>query len=664
MKKIALIGNPNCGKTSLFNLLTGLNQKVGNYPGITVDKKTGVYKSTGGEKFTIVDLPGTYSLNPSSEDEVVVNKLLLDPDHNLYPDFAVYVCDASNIERNLLLASQVADLGIPLIFALNMSDLISDDEITKQRSRIKELFGEVDIVPVSFLKKIGISEFKQALERNVVSQSRTFFQSTQEYATYREFRIAKSVDLENTELNKIELKDIHKRFEVIGKVYHEKEKQHLSFTEKLDQILLHKIFGYLVMILIFFIMFQSVFWLASFPMDWIDSGFAWMTESMASLMPEGMVNDFITGGILAGIGGIVIFLPQIMILFGLITVLEDSGYMSRVSFLMDSLLSRVGLGGKSVVPMVSGFACAIPAVMAARNIENERKRLITIFITPFMSCSARLPVYVFLVAFLVPDETVWGIFNMQGLFMLGLYLLGLIIALLISFILQFLIANKGSSMFVLELPIYRVPRWKNAFVNMYSKGKTFVLEAGKIILAISIVLWFLTNFGPSGKMAEIDSKYEKELIQAGDDNTDLINKINAEKIQVSYAGSLGRTIEPVLKPLGFDWKIGIAVVTSFAAREVFVATISTIYGSGEEVEKISELQTRLQHEINPDTGKPILNRANAASLLIFFVFALQCMSTIAIVKRETNGWKWPMIQLAFMTGFAYFASLITYWSLV
>lgn len=662
MKNIALIGNPNCGKTSLFNLLTGLNQKVGNYPGVTVDKKTGIFKSQSGEKYNLIDLPGTYSLNPSSEDEVVVNRLLLDKEHKLYPDFVIYVCDVSNIQRNLLLASQVVDLEIPILFVLNMSDLMSEKEVRSQIKGIQELFGDVDVFPISLLKKTGINEFLNAFSKEQVVREGRFFVPTESFGSYVEFRKAKSQDRLNSNLNKIELEDINSRFTKIQSVFKSKEKVDLDLTKKIDGFLTHKVWGYLALIFIFFLLFQAVFWIASYPMDWIDSGFAWLRESVAEILPSGIINDFITGGILAGIGGIVIFLPQIMILFGLITILEDSGYMSRVSFLMDSLLSRVGLGGKSVVPLVSGFACAIPAVMAARNIEDRRKRLITIFITPFMSCSARLPVYIFLVAFIVPDSTIWGIFNLQGLFMLGLYLLGLVIALMVSFVMQFMIRNDSKSFFVLEMPIYRVPRWKNAFVSMYSKGKTFVLEAGKIILAISIVLWVLTTYGPGDAMEKVDEKYSTEL-ENTPDPSELNNQIKSEKLQHSYAGMLGKYMEPVIEPLGFDWKIGIAVVTSFAAREVFVGTISTIYGGGDEVEKISELQERMRKEINPKTGKPTINRANASSLLIFFVFALQCMSTVAIVKREMNSWRWAITQLVFMTGFAYVAGFITYWSL-
>lgn len=659
MKNVALIGNPNCGKTSLFNLLTGLNQKVGNYPGITVDKKSGVFKSEKGEKFKIIDLPGTYSLNPLSEDEVVVNNLLLNEEDGLYPDFAIYVCDVSSIERNLVLASQVYDLGIPIVFVLNMSDMVSEETIKKESKRIQSLFGEVNVFAISALRNSGLSELKSVFDYEVKPIGKKFINSPANYDSYRSFRKSKASDRENFDLNKIELDDLGKRISKIGEVFREKKKEKLSKTEKWDKILTHKIFGYLIMIFVFFLMFQAVFWLASFPMDWIDEGFAWLTDQTSSLLPEGVFNDFIIGGLLAGIGGVVIFLPQIMILFGLITILEDSGYMSRVSFLMDSILNKMGLGGKSVVPIVSGFACAIPAVMAARTIEDEKRRLITIFITPFLSCSARLPVYVFLVAFLVPDETVGGIFNLQGLFMLGLYLLGLIVALLVAALMQFMLKRTGTSLFVLEMPVYRKPRWKNAMVSMYSKGRTFVMEAGKIILAISIVLWFLTSYGPPEDMKAVDEKYATAL-ENDPENEDLLNQISAEKLQYSYAGIVGHYMEPVIRPLGFDWKIGISVVTSFAAREVFVATISTIYGGGEEAEKISELQEKLQKEIDPKTGKPVINKANAMSLLVFFVFALQCMSTIAIVKRETNGWKWPMIQLAFMTGFAYLASFVTY----
>jgi ferrous iron transport protein B len=433
-----------------------------------------------------------------------------------------------------------------------------------------------------------------------------------------------------------------------------------EFTTKADRILTHKVWGVLIFLFVFFLIFQSVFSLASYPMDLIDSGIGELNEWLKTKFPKSMVSSFLIDGVIAGLGGVLVFIPQIMILFGLINILEETGYMARVSFINDRILRSVGMNGRSVVPLVGGFACAVPSIMATRTIENLKERLITILITPMMSCSARLPVYVFLIAFIVPDNYLFGFISLQGLFMLGLYLLGIAVSVLVAFVLNKIIKNVMQSSFIMEMPNYRMPRWNNVIYTMFNKGQTFVTEAGKIIVMVSIVLWFLASFGPGDSFEKIEAKYQSETLASnyGDEELELLEA--QEKLQNSYAGHLGKIIEPVIRPLGFDWKIGIALISSFAAREVFVGTMSTIYSVGGGEDNIAGLQNKLMNEIDPKTGRPIMTMPIAFSLLIFYVFAMQCMSTLAIIKRETNSWKWPLIAFGYLTAIAYLGSFITY----
>lgn len=694
MLKIALVGNPNCGKTSLFNALTGLKQKVGNFAGVTVDKKLGHFSLPSGNKVQVTDLPGAYSLYPKSLDEQVVHDALLNHDSPEYPQLLVLVLDASNLKRNLFLASQVLDLGIPAICVLNMTDLAEEKGFQIDLEGLESTIG-IPVLSLNASTGVGIEKLKSALDQANFRTGTTGLQygdwlreeegHQPDLKGYRRFHILASLPLktwiseedkavfqdEFAALGKSEsewqLWEISERYHWINQVHKDfvhrpraSEKSALM-SKRLDKVLTHKVWGTLIFLGVFFLLFQAVFTLAAYPMEWIDSGMAWFVEAVGTAMPEGLLNSFVTDGILAGLAGVVIFIPQIMILFGLITALEDSGYMSRVSFINDRLLSKVGLNGKSIVPLVGGFACAVPAVMAARSIENVKERLLTIFITPLMSCSARLPVYVFLVAFIVPDKNLFGLINLQGLFMLGLYLLGIFMSAAVAWVMNRFIQQNQRSTFVMELPLFKKPTYKNVLSSMWAKGRTFVTEAGKVIMVVSMILWVLSSFGPGDTFEKIEEKYAIESNTLSLSEEEIQVQINSEKLRESYAGQMGRLIEPAIRPLGFDWKIGIALITSFAAREVFVGTMSTIYSvEGDEAHSIQGLQDKLMNQVDPDTGKAVFSRATALSLVIFYVFAMQCMSTVAIVKKETGGWKWALAQLIFLTALAYLASLITY----
>jgi ferrous iron transport protein B len=695
MLRIALVGNPNCGKTSLFNVLTGLKQKVGNFAGVTVDKKLGYFSLPSGEKVQVTDLPGAYSLYPKSLDEQVVHDALLNKASVEAPELVVLVLDASNLKRNLFLASQVIDLGLPAICVLNMTDLAEEKGFQIDLDGLSDAIG-IPVVTLNAATGKGVRGLKQAISEGRYTSGKTTIDFSAwldeseanilpELKNYTRFHALASLPLKTwmSENEKSLLQDefalkgksesewqlweISERYVWINQVHksfvhrpRSSEKSALM-TKRLDKVLTHKVWGTLIFLGVFFLLFQAVFTVAAYPMDWIDAGMAWLIESIGAALPSGLLNSFITDGILAGLAGVVIFIPQIMILFGLITALEDSGYMSRVSFINDRLLSKVGLNGKSIVPLVGGFACAVPAVMAARSIENVKERLLTIFITPLMSCSARLPVYVFLVAFIVPNERLFGLINLQGLFMLGLYLLGIVMSGLVAWVMNKFIQQNQRSTFVMELPLFKKPSFKNIASSMWAKGRTFVTEAGKVIMVVSMILWVLSSFGPGDTFENIEKKYQDSAYVDGLSEEEISVQVNSEKLRESYAGQMGRLIEPAIEPLGFDWKIGIALITSFAAREVFVGTMSTIYSvEGDEAHSIKELQDKLMNKIDPSTGKAVFSRATALSLVIFYVFAMQCMSTVAIVKKETGGWKWAIAQLIFLTALAYVASLITY----
>jgi len=688
---IALVGNPNSGKSSLFNALTGLQQKVGNFPGVTVDKKTGDLK-IGSHQSTLIDLPGTYSFYPKREDEWVAYRVLMGVDEEVKTDVILLVADASNLKRNLLFCSQIIDLKIPVVLALTMNDLAQKKGIKIDIAGLQSDLG-IPVVAVDARKNKGLIELKKILaqiietprsrnqesfidNKNLAPKAIDAFKKTypthSDYAAlhylmhHETFPLDKEMQ-ENIEQIEIEndfnhtktqaqeiLQRYHRIQELMKKWVTEPDPSaKKKRTDRLDNIFLHRVGGYLILLSVLFLLFQSVFWMASFPMDGIEWIFTNITTYLNQVLPESWWQDLLVNGLVAGIGGIVIFVPQIMILFGLITLLEDTGYMARISFLSDKLMRKVGLNGKSVMPMISGFACAVPAIMSARNIENKKERLLTILVTPFMSCSARLPVYTILISLVIDERMYFGFLSLQGLVMMALYLLGIVMALLASFILKFFIKIKEKSYFILELPVYRAPRWGNVGMTMIQKAKIFVVDAGKVIIVISLLLWFLSSYGPGKKMQTLETQYTLAVQNNPTQQAQLEKQYHTDKLANSYAGLLGKQIEPMIKPLGYDWKIGIALITSFAAREVFVGTMATLYSVEEDDN--SSLREKLRASVWPD-GKPVYSLATALSLMVFYVLAMQCMSTLAIVKRETGSWKWPTIQFFMMTGLAYFTS--------
>ena len=696
--KIALVGNPNSGKSSLFNHLTGLNQKIGNFPGVTVDKKTGYCKLDDHTKAEIVDLPGTYSIYPNSTDEKIVYDILGNKADPLHPDIVVVIVDASNFKRNLLLFTQIHDLNIPCILVLNMMDIVEKTGLAIDAHKLSAELG-VPVIPMKARKGQGIDVLKKALLENLEQDFRPIFNAhdlapeaidavketfsvNDDYVAYQmlqQYRINSSLTeneknliadiAEKHQFNRDDLrrKETLERYAAINHFIDGAVKETFAqlpkrWTQKLDRVFTHKIWGYLIFLSILFLIFQSIFAWATVPMDFIDLTFSELSIFLKSQLPEGALTGLLTEGIIPGIGGIVIFIPQIAILFAFISILEETGYMSRVVFLMDKIMRKFGLNGKSVVPLISGVACAIPAIMATRTIENWKERLITIFVTPLMSCSARLPVYTILIALIIPEKTIGGVFNLQGLALMGMYLLGFVAAIVSALIMKLILKTRERSFLVMELPTYKMPRWKNVGLTMYEKSKTFVFEAGKIILAISIVLWVLASYGPGDKLERAEEIVAQTYSQENLTQEELENKVESFKLENSYAGIFGKAIEPAIKPLGYDWKIGIALITSFAAREVFVGTMATIYSIG-NVEDESTIKSRMRNEINPETGKKRYDFATGLSLLVFYAFAMQCMSTMAIVYRETKGWKWPMLQLGYMTALAYICALVIYQTL-
>jgi ferrous iron transport protein B len=696
---IALVGNPNSGKSSIFNSLTGLNQKIGNFPGVTVDKKTGVSNISETLKAYIIDLPGAYSLYPKRHDEWVCYKVLINQDKDVSPDIFLLIADASNLKRNLLFCSQLIDLKKPVVVALTMMDIAKKKNIQIDIGGLERELG-VPVIPVNPRKNKGIKELKKAIEQTAENlyktPARDFINSNalapqaikeiqERFTGFSDYRaVHYLINHENFDLNTatqdvIENIEIRNKFsptktqaeEIMlryGRIKHIMKQtvveadplQKALFTEKLDNILLHRVWGYLILITVLFLLFQSIFWVAQYPMDAIEWSFAKLGGLLGSILSQGWFSDVLINGVLAGLSGIMIFIPQIMILFGLITLLEDTGYMARISFLTDKVMRKAGLNGKSVMPMISGFACAVPAIMSARNIENKKERLLTIMCTPLMSCSARLPVYTILIALIIPRHLYFGFLSVQGLVMMALYLLGTVMALVTAYIFKWFIKSIERSYFILELPVYRGPRWKNIFYTMVEKAKVFVFNAGKIIMVISLLLWVLSSYGPKQRMKAASEKYQTLAIA----NPSLANQYNKERktalLENSYAGILGKSIEPVIQPLGYDWKIGIALITSFAAREVFVGTMATLYSVGEDKDKdYTTLRQKMEAAVRPD-GTKVYDLATGLSLLVFYVLAMQCMSTLAVVKRETRSWKWPIIQLLYMTGLAYVMSWIVY----
>lgn len=690
--KVALIGNPNVGKTSVFNELTGLNQQVGNYPGITVEKKQGVCKLNETIKAKIIDLPGTYSLNASSIDENVVIELLLNKNDEDFPDVAVVVTEVENLKRNLLLFTQIKDLEIPTILVINMADRMKLKGIELDIPVLeKEL--KTKIALISSRKKIGIDYLKDLiLNYNALSTEPCLNASSIDPDYFNNLRrafpnqllyklwlvitqdvnflnldrneIKSSFTKSHSDLKKLQQKETIKRYQFINDTLKLGQKIDVSkatdIRAKIDRVLTHKIFGYVIFFGILMLIFQFLFDWSSIPMDFIDETFANLSSLAKQHLPAGEFTNLISEGLIPGIGGIVIFIPQIAFLFLFISVLEESGYMSRVVFLMDKIMRKFGLSGKSIVPLISGTACAIPAIMSARNIENWKERLITILVTPFTTCSARLPVYAILISLIIPEKRIFGFLSLQGLTLMALYLLGFGMAVFSAFLLNKYLKLSCKSYFVVEMPSYKIPMFKNVGINVLEKTKAFVTGAGKIILALSVILWYLGSHGLSDDF----NNAEKIITQQNQNKTisteEFEDQVNSFKLENSYIGYMGKAIEPAIRPLGYDWKIGVAVVSSFAAREVFVGTLATIYSVGSHSEEETTIKNRMAAEVHPETGNKIFNFATGISLLLFYAFAMQCISTLAIVKKETNSWKWPIIQLVFMSGFAYITSLIAY----
>ncbi len=674
IRNIALVGNPNSGKTSLFNALTGLNQRVGNFPGVTVEKKTGRATLPGGEVLNFVDLPGTYSLYPKSADEAVTFDVLFDDDEAVKIDLVVVVLDASSLKRNLLFCSQVMDTRKPVVAVLTMMDIARQKGIRVDLPGLSRELG-IPVLSVNPRRNKGLPELRRQIEQILAQQPETprrdfidlqalapdtiaavkrYKAVTSDYSAIhfasafpllhlldaaQKEALSKELQLAGFNKARIQAEETLQRYARIKKIMNlcvveTDPLQQELFSRRVDAVLLHPLWGNLILLAVLFLLFQSVFWLAQYPMDWIDGGFGSLTAWMRSVLPEHFLSDLLLNGVFAGINGVLVFIPQIMILFGLITLLEDSGYMSRISFLSDRLMRSVGLNGKSVMPLISAVACAVPAIMAARTIENRKEKLITILITPFMSCSARLPVYTILIALVIPKQLVLGVFQLQGIVMFVLYLSGFFMALLSAWVLNLFIKVKERSIFLMELPVYRMPRWSNMALTMIQKARVFVFDAGKIILLISVILWGLSSYGPSG--------------QGG---------VKAVGLEESYAGHVGKAIEPAIRPLGFDWKIGIALITSFAAREVFVGTMATLYSVDEEDDKT--LREKMATARRPD-GTLVYTLPVGLSLLYFYVFAMQCMSTLAIVKRETGSWTYPILQFVFMGAIAWLSSFLIF----
>ncbi len=692
---VALLGNPNSGKSSLFNQLTGLRQKIGNFPGVTVDKKVGFCRLSGSMDIEILDLPGTYSIYSNSLDEQVVLEVLANPQNPDYPDLAVVVADASNLKRNMLLFEQISDLGVPSILALNMLDVAEESGISINSGKLSKILG-IPVVELNARVGIGIEGLKHTIfnqlqhkkthinlpsfdkkTENVFEEVKTKFGIENKYLALQyaaqaqklmflgenqQKELEEIVKKHNFNADKFQSTETIERYRDISgtltEVIIEEGVKKETISEKIDHILLHKIWGYLIFLGILFLIFQSVFTIAEAPMDLIDQGVAMLNDFLKSNLPDNQLVSLLTDGLIAGIGGVLIFIPQIAFLFAFISILEESGYMARVVVLMDKLIRKFGMSGKSVVPLISSMACAVPAIMSARTIGSWKDRLITIMVTPLMSCSARLPIYTILIALVVPNAKALGFFNLQGVALMGLYLLGFLSALLAGWIMKFMLKSSETSYFIMELPTYKKPRWKQVGFTILEKVKTFVFEAGKVIVAISIVLWVLASYGPGDQI----ERAEKVVIEQNPtlEQSHLDSKIASVRLENSYAGHFGKFIEPAIRPLGYDWKIGIALITSFAAREVFVGTVSTIYSIGEDAENETTIKVRLRNEVNAETGKPTFSVATSFSLLIFYVFAMMCMSTLAVVYRETKGWKWPIIQLVYMSVLAYVSALVVY----
>lgn len=686
---IALLGNPNVGKTSLFNKLTKMSQKVGNYPGSTVEKRTGRLR-TKTKNYKIIDLPGTYTLFPDSLDEEIVFNTLGNKRDIDYPDTVIVVSEPTNLQRSIVLYQQARELGVPAVFVINMIDGLERKGISINipaleqylKTRVyqtdartgkgidKLVVGLDDKPPVYFSDydiKTKYSEALQDVKRifpleteyrswQFLSQKAVPFLSEEKQHLLQNIREKYGINYIDLQKEESILRN-RKIEEKLSSIVRSSENKTLSNTNQIDKILLHPFWGYLIFFSFLLMIFQAVYFWAEPLMEQIENIFAKSTSYLSNRLPEGPLGGLLTDGVITGIGGIVVFIPQIVILFLFISLMEETGYMSRVVFLMDRWLRPFGLNGKSVIPLVSGAACAVPAIMSARNIENSKERLITMLVTPFMTCSARLPIYIVLIGLVIPNNKVFGL-NVQGLTLFAMYILGITAALLAAWVLKLVIKTKFSSFLIFELPTYKTPDWKNVIYNVWDKSSGFIIGAGRIILAMSVILWVLGSFGPGKNFENAEEIVVQQYPSANE--KELEERATALKLENSYLGILGRSIEPVIEPLGYDWKIGIGLIASFAAREVFVSTMATIYALGQTEDEVITIQQQMRAEINRNTGKPAYNFASGISLLLFYAFAMQCMSTIAIMWKETGSWKWTIIQTVGMTVIAYAAAFIAY----
>jgi len=698
--RVALAGNPNAGKSSVFNRLTGLQQKVGNFPGVTVEKKTGPIQLPGGRKAQLIDLPGVYSLYPHSPDQVITLQVLLDKQDPLHPDVVLYVADASNLERHLLLFTEIADLGLPVILCLNQLDVAAEREISIDFSMLEQALG-VPVIAINGRTGEGLPQVLARLDEPLTVRPRPFWSAQKTnpqvvqalqsawpaldpyraLLTAHQYRhlthltpgerevMRKALAPLDFQPLRAQVNETMARFDLLSPLVQQASKAQTSHAQgnggpglsaRLDRVLIHPLYGTIVFFIVLFLIFQAVFRWAEWPMQMMDQGVAGSRTLLDALLPSSLFSDLLINGLIPGIGGILIFIPQIALLFALVALLEELGYMARAVYLSDNLMRRFGLNGRSFVSLISGIACAVPAIMTARGITNRQERLATIFVTPFMSCSARLPVYALLIAFAVPaSSSLGGLLNLKGLAMFGLYFIGAFTALASSWLIKHFFPSPEPSYLLLELPDYRKPHWRNVFTTVWQKVSVFVFNAGRIILVMSLLLWVLSSYGPGTGVRDSAASVRANYADSALSPEELDGLIAARQLEMSWAGHLGHLLEPVIAPLGFDWKIGIALITSFAAREVFVSTMATIYGAADQENKTG-IVASMRRDINPSTGKPVYTAATAISLLLFYVFAMQCMSTLAVVQRETGSWKIPLYQFLYMTGIAYVASFAAY----
>jgi len=693
---IGLLGNPNAGKSSLFNHLTGLTQKVGNFPGVTVDIKVGHLK-VGEEKVQIIDFPGIYSLFPSSQEEKMVVSTLLNPDAPKRPDRIIYVIDSNQINKHFLLLSQLLELDIPILVVLNMMDIARDNGLEIKAKEL-EAFLNLPVVEVSSRTMEGYGLLKEGIQKllNVETGSPVRFYRFNEAEKIVADQVSKKLEIKNlyqakliahhhdwlgfiskeehqfiNELCRInsfnnlnlQINETMRRYDdfsiKLSRYVVDKSSKGQNITDKIDRLTTNPVIGPLIFFGILFFIFQAIFEWSSFPMDMIDHGFNDSGERLKEILPQSWVTEMLIDGLWTGLGGILVFVPQIALLFFLITILEETGYMARAVYMFDRIMQKFGMNGRSIVALISGGACAIPAIMSTRTILNWRERLITIFVTPLISCSARIPVYTVLIGLCIPDKLILGYFNLKGLVFFSIYIVGIVVTLLAAFFMKMILKSNERSFLMIEMPEYKWPSWKNILLNVYEKVRSYVFEAGKVIIVIALLLWFLASYGPKSKMADGYALAQKEAAEKQLNPTETNALANAYKIENSYAGILGKAFEPVIKPLGYDWKIGIALICSFAAREVFVGTMATIY-SIEDTEDSQTLLARMQNAVDPKSGRKIYTLATCLSLITFYTFALQCMSTLAVTHRETRSWKWPILQFSIFGLLAYISSFIVF----